>query len=134
MVIFTSNQTHKLTSNRRRGLTMNNKKALRRLHITLLLTSIPLGILQWTAIALWIARGIWQLIPVWAVLAIPYGLWISRWYFRKVAYICPQCHRVFKPTLREAFWASHTPATRKLTCPACGHRGFCVETWGGRET
>jgi hypothetical protein len=21
----------------------------------------------------------------------------------------------------------------KLTCAACGHKGFCVEVWGGEE-
>ena len=34
---------------------------------------------------------------------------------------------------KEAFWANHTPATRKLTCTQCGHKGFCVEIWGGDE-
>ena len=48
-----------------------------------------------------------------------------------VKYICPECHEVFKPTLKEAFWANHTPTARKLTCTACGHKGFCVEVWGG---
>jgi DNA-directed RNA polymerase subunit RPC12/RpoP len=50
-----------------------------------------------------------------------------------VKYICPECHEVFKPTMKEAFWANHTPTARKLTCPACGRKGFCVEIWGGEE-
>lgn len=112
---------------------MTNKKELRRIHITMILTAIPLGILQWSSIILWITRGIWWLFLVWAVVAIPYGVILSRWYFRKVAYICPQCHEVFKPGFREAFWARHTPATRKLTCPSCGHHGFCVEVADGSE-
>ena len=106
---------------------MKNKKELRRVHMTLLGAAIPLGILQWSSIILWITKGIWWLFAVWVVAAVPYAVWASRWYFRRVAYICPQCHEVFKPTFKEAFWANHTPATRKLTCPACGHHGFCVE-------
>ena len=106
---------------------MKNKKELRRIHLTLLGVAIPLGILQWSSIILWITKGIWWLFVVWAIAAIPYAVFASRWYFRRVAYICPQCHEVFKPTFKEAFWANHTPATRKLTCPACGHHGFCVE-------
>ena len=107
--------------------TMNNKKALRKLHLRLLLTGIPLGILQWGGIALGILKGRWWLVAVWAVVAVPYGIWISKDYFNHVAYICPKCHKVFKPALKQAFWAAHTPRTRKLTCPDCGHHGYCVE-------
>ena len=101
--------------------------------MTMLLTALPLGVLQWSSIILWITRGIWWLFLVWAIAAIPYGIWVSCWYFRKVAYICPQCHTVFKPKFKEAFFANHTPNTRKLTCPSCGHKGFCVEVPAGTE-
>lgn len=107
--------------------TMTSKKELKKIHRMMLLTAIPLGILQWSSIILWITKGIWWLFLLWVIVAIPYGVILSRWYFRKVAYICPKCHTVFKPAFKEAFWARHTPATRKLTCTHCGHHGFCVE-------
>ena len=50
---------------------------------------------------------------------------------REIAYICPQCHEVFKPSFKEMLLAKHTPKTRRLTCAKCGRRGFCVETYGG---
>lgn len=106
---------------------MTNRKKLRNLRIFMVLISLPLGILQWSSIILWITKGIWWLFLVWVIAAVPYIFYFSRWYFRKMAYICPQCHAVFQPSAREGFWANHTPATRKLTCPSCGHRGFCVE-------
>ena len=65
------------------------------------------------------------------LLAVPFGILISRYYFRRVAYLCPQCHTVFRPVLKEAFFARHTPSARKLTCTCCGYHGFCVETIGG---
>ena len=107
--------------------TMRDKGKLKRIRRNLLLIGIPIGIMQWTAIILTITNGLWWLLFIWAALAIPYGIWASRYYFHKVAYLCPQCHTVFKPSLREAFWARHTPSTRKLTCTCCGHHGFCVE-------
>ncbi len=109
---------------------MENKKKMRRLHAILLITGIPVGILQWGSIILWIVRGIWQPFAVWVLIIIPYAVWISKFYFKRVVYICPQCHEVFKPVFKEAFWASHTPTLRKLTCTCCGYKGFCVETYG----
>lgn len=106
---------------------MTNRKKLRRLRAFMVLTAIPLGVLQWSSIILWIAKGIWWLFPVWVGVMIPYVALFVRWYFRKMAYICPQCHAVFQPTLKEGFFAKHTWATRSLTCPSCGHHGFCVE-------
>ena len=107
--------------------TMSNKKKLKKIHRRMLLTGLPLTVLQWAGIILWIAKGYWWLFAVWAVAAVPWAIVISRYYFNNVAYICPQCHTIFQPKFKEAFWANHTPAARKLTCPDCGHHGFCVE-------
>ena len=112
---------------------MENKNKLRKLHRTMLLTGIPVNLLQWGSILLWIFKGIWWLFAVWAVIAVIFGVWVSKYYFQNVAYICPQCHRTFKPTFREAFFAQHTPKTRKLTCTQCGHHGFCVEVWDAQS-
>lgn len=109
---------------------MENKKKMRRLHAVLLISGIPLSILQWVSVILWIVSGIWWLFAVFVLVAIPYAVWVSKYYFKKTAYICPQCHAVFKPVFKEAFWARHTPTLRKVTCTACGHHGFCVETYG----
>ena len=110
---------------------MENKKRLRAVHRNMLLTGLPVSILQWVSILLWIFKGIWWLFPVWVVAAVIFGVTASRYYYRSVAYICPQCHEVFKPSFKEMFWARHTPKTRKLTCVKCGHHGYCVETWAG---
>ena len=110
---------------------MENKKKLSAVHRNILLAGLPVSLLQCAGILLWIFRGIWWVFAAYVIVAIPYGIWVSRYYFRNTAYICPQCHEVFKPAFREAFWARHTSKTRKLTCTKCGHHGFCVETWGG---
>ena len=106
---------------------MANRKKLKALRTIAVLTGLPLSVLQWCGIILWIWKGIWWPFLVWAVVAIPYGVFFVRWYFRKMAYICPQCHTVFQPSIKEGIFANHTYATRRLTCPSCGHHGFCVE-------
>ena len=108
---------------------MENKKKMSAMHRNMVLTGIPLGVLQWGSIFLWIFKGIWWPFILWVAAAVSFGILWSRYYFRHTAYICPQCHETFRPSFREAFWARHTPKTRKLTCAKCGHHGFCVEVY-----
>lgn len=112
---------------------MTQKEKLRKMRLNMLAAGIPLNILQWSSIILWITQGTWWLFLVWAIVVIPYIIFFVRWYFRKMAFICPQCHTVFQPTIKEGFFANHTYATRKLICPSCGHHGFCVEVPANRE-
>lgn len=112
---------------------MENKKKMKELHAILLVAGIPIGIVQWTSIILWIVTGIWWPFALFVLIVIPCVYWLSSYYFKRVAYICPQCHEIFKPGVKEAFFAKHTPTLRKLTCTCCGHRGFCVETYGKDE-
>lgn len=112
---------------------MENKKNMKKLHTILLVSGIPMGILQWSTIIYGIVTGIWWPVLLYLLAAVPYGIWVSKYYFKKVVYICPECHTVFKPDRKEAFWARHTPTLRKLTCTCCGYKGFCVETYGKEE-
>ena len=112
---------------------MENKKKLSAMHRNMVLIGLPVSILQWVGILLWILKGIWWPFVLWAVIAIPTVIWLVRYYYRNTAYICPQCHEVFKPAMKEFFWANHTAKTRKLTCAKCGHHGFCVEVYGGEQ-
>ena len=95
----------------------------------MILTGIPIAILEAAGIAFWIAKGIWWIFALWLAVASIWGVWISVYYFKRVAYICPQCHEVFKPRFKEAFWAYHTPRTRRLTCTACKVKSLCVEVY-----
>ncbi len=112
---------------------MKQKNKLNKMRWTMVLTGIPVTALQWTSIVLWITNGLWWLFLIWGCVAIPWGICISKYYFNHVAYICPECHEVFKPKLKEAFWAYHTPKMRRLTCPKCGRKGLCVEVYAEKD-
>ena len=112
---------------------MKQKNKLNKMRLTMVLTGIPVTALQLTSIVLWITNGLWWLFAIWALVAIPWGICVSKYYFNHVAYICPECHEVFKPKMKEVFWAYHTPKMRRLTCPKCGRKGLCVEVYAEKE-
>jgi len=112
---------------------MKQKNKLSKMRWMMILTGIPVTIFQWTTIVLWITNGLWWLFAIWACVAIPWGIAVSVYYFKRVAYICPECHEVFKPKLKEVFWAYHTPKMRRLTCPKCGRKGLCIEIYAEKE-
>ena len=112
---------------------MKSKRKLRRMRWAMILIGLPVTALQWISSILWITKGLWWLFPIWVGLAIPYGIGVSTYYIRRVAFICPECHEIFRPKFKEFFWANHTPTMRRLTCPKCGRRGLCVEIYADKE-
>ena len=114
---------------------MENKKKLHKTRMTMAFSSIAIAVIQWTAVVIGYLKGIWwpYLILIFQVIGIPFAIWLSRYYFSHIFYICPECHQVFRPSFKEALFARHTTTTRKLTCTNCGHHGFCVETAADTE-
>jgi DNA-directed RNA polymerase subunit RPC12/RpoP len=108
---------------------MKNKNNLSKMRWFMVLTGIPVTALQWISIVLWITHGLWWLFAIYVAVAIPWGCAVSSYYFSHVSYLCPGCHKVFKPRLREILLAYHTPRMRRLTCPACGHKNLCLEIY-----
>lgn len=109
---------------------MKNKKELRKMRMIMFAVGIVMNIVEIGTLALWIWKGIWQPFAIGMCLVVAMAIWVSFFYYKRVAYICPQCHTVFRSTFKEMFMARHTPNTRRLTCVSCGHHGFCVETYG----
>lgn len=108
---------------------MKTQKKRRRMLLLMTALGLVMDAIEILTLVWGIRTGNWLPLAVGIPLVIGLGVLISWWYFRHADYICPRCHNRFHPKLREALWASHTPNTRRLTCPGCGHRGFCVETY-----
>lgn len=111
------------------AFTMKRQQKLRRVHLIMLVVGILMDILLIGSVILWIFKGIWQLFAVCLPLVLLLGVLLVRMYYRNTAYICPQCHALFRSSMKEFLFSYHTPKTRKLTCTECGHKGFCVETF-----
>lgn len=108
---------------------METKKQLRKVRWTMLAIGLAAEAIEIGTLILGITKGVWWPFAIGMCIAVALSIWISIYYFKKVVYICPKCHTIFKPSFKEAFFARHTPTTRKLTCTHCGHKGFCVETY-----
>jgi len=108
---------------------MESRKKLYRVRAIMLSLGLLGELIEAGTLLLGIFKGIWWPFALGLPFVIGISIWISVFYFKKVDYICPQCHHVFKPGFKEALFANHTPTTRKLRCPNCGHKGFCVETY-----
>lgn len=52
---------------------------------------------------------------------------LSKYYYDNVEYVCPNCGDIFIPSFLTFNLAPHTPKFRKLTCPKCGKRSYCLE-------
>ena len=107
---------------------MKQKERLKRMRIFTILAAIPVEVMEWISLILWIKKGIWWPFAAWLAVAAAFGTFISVLYCRKIGFICPACHAVFLSRFKEILFAYHTPKMRRLTCPNCGRKGLCVET------
>ncbi len=108
---------------------MENKKKLRKMRIIMLATGIPLEIAEVVTLIIGVSHGMWFPFIIALALQIIFAVMGSKYYYDNIAYICPECHKVLRASFKEMFFANHTPNTRKLTCPHCGKKSFCVETY-----
>ncbi|MBO5232199.1 MAG: MerR family transcriptional regulator [Clostridia bacterium] len=107
---------------------METNKKMKKLRRNLWIMAAVMGVFEYGTLLLAIFTGMWWAFAVGMGIVVILSIWLSVYYYKETAYICPECHKVFKPKFKEMFWASHTYKTRKLTCPECGKKSFCLET------
>lgn len=108
---------------------MENKIKRKKMIAKMIAVGVVMDVIEIGAVLLWTFTGIWWPFAVGMAMVVAIGIWMSAYYFKRTAYICPECTEVFKPKFKESFFAYHTPKTRKLTCPKCGRKSMCVEIY-----
>lgn len=104
-----------------------NRLRLRKIRMTMAATAVPVATAEIISVILIFTHGIWWPFLIYLFIAVPYGIWLSKYYYDNVSYMCPHCNKVFSPTFKEMIFAAHTPTRRRLTCTDCGSRGWCTE-------
>ncbi|GBG04237.1 hypothetical protein LrDSM24759_01510 [Lactobacillus rodentium] len=61
------------------------------------------------------------------LLAMSVASFLTSYYYHKVVYICSNCKNEFIPSFKNFFLAMHTPKFRKLCCPSCHKKSYCLE-------
>ncbi|MEX2948961.1 MerR family transcriptional regulator [Staphylococcus warneri] len=101
---------------------------IRYIHKNIFLTAGLIGIAQYTGIiSSIILKSKTPLLTV-SPFVISYAIALTYYYVKKVAFICPNCHTQFHPTLNQLITAKHTLNTRRLECPNCHKTNYCIET------
>lgn len=108
---------------------MESKSKLFKMRLQLIIMGLMMECIETGTAIFWWLTGIWWPFAIGMGMVLVLGIVFSKFYYQSVAYICPQCHNVFVPTFKEMFWAAHTVKMRKLTCPHCNRKGYCVETY-----
>ena len=106
------------------SLSMKNQKAWKKRFITLIVC-LTVETLLFVGGAYFLQLTVWKylLIPVFLLVL----LGALYWYYQNICYLCPSCHQTFEAKWTEFALAGHTPRTRKLTCPHCHQKSYCLE-------
>ena len=108
---------------------MEEREKQKKMYKKMLIIAIPLEIIEIVTFVIGIVKGIWiPFIVAVAVLAICASIILDHWY-KRIEYICPECHTRFQPPKMEALLANHNPKMRKLTCPSCRRKIWSLEVY-----
>lgn len=106
---------------------MSDEQARKKFLITFVTIGILMDLAWIGTLVLGIMTRIWWPFPMALVFAVVAATLCVRNYYNHVTYLCPVCGAEFRPKLGQFFWSNHTPRTRKLTCPCCHQKDWCVE-------
>ncbi len=108
---------------------MRNREKRNQMIRRMFIVGIVMDLIEVMSVIYGFQTGNWWPLIVGLFVIVGLGVSVSRYYYKYTAFICPECHEIFKAPFLEMFWAYHTPRVRELTCPRCNHTGLCVEIY-----
>lgn len=108
---------------------MENKKNLKKMRAKMLVFGILIELVEDGLIALGIIYKLWWLVALGVVFVLVTVPFLISFYYKSTLYQCPECDNVFKPKFWRFFFSKHTFKTRKLVCPNCNKKSWCVEVY-----
>ncbi len=108
---------------------MNDERARKIWWATMIVVGILMDIAWIGTLVLGILTGTWWPFPIALVFVAIAGVWIVWRNLRHATFLCPECGAEFMTTYGRYLFSGHTPRTRKLTCPCCGQKDWCVERY-----
>ncbi len=108
---------------------MEEKEKRKKMYKKMLVIAIPLEIIEIVTFVIGILKGIWLPFFVTMAVLIVCTIFMFKYWYKRIEYICPECHTRFQPKKLEALFGNHTPKTRKLTCPTCRRKIWSLEIY-----
>ena len=108
---------------------MEEKEKRKKMYKKMLIVGIPVEITGIVTFVIGILKGIW--IPFFVTTAVYTicAVFLANYWYKRIEYICPECHTRFQPRKMETLLANHNPKMRKLTCPSCRRKIWSLEVY-----
>ena len=108
---------------------MEEKEKRKKMYKKMIIVGIPVEITGIVTFVIGILQGIW--IPFFVTMAVYTicAVFFTNYWYKRIEYICPECHTRFQPRKMETLLANHNPKMRKLTCPSCRRKIWSLEVY-----
>lgn len=112
---------------------MNDERARKMWWATMIIVGIFMDIAWIGTLVLGIITSMWWPFPLALVFVAVAGVWMIWRNQHHATFLCPACGAEFMTTFWRYLFSGHTPRTRKLTCPCCGLKDWCVERYHAKR-
>lgn len=108
---------------------MEEKEKRKKMYKKMAIISIPLETAEIITFMVGVLKGIWLPFFITFAVTIITTVFLLNYWYKRIEYICPECHTRFQPKKMEVLFANHNLKMRKLTCPKCKRKIWSLEVY-----